>query len=93
MTGTFGGALEARGIDASDGRLTGEVTGEVELTEDGVLRIARIHVRYRLLVDDLDEEGRAKIDRAYRFHPPKCPIHRSIGDQIPFTTELEVVET
>lgn len=43
MLGTFGGALEARHIDASNGRLTGEITGEVE-TEDGVLVIRRIHV-------------------------------------------------
>ena len=30
MMGTFGGALEARQIDASNGKLTAEVTGEVE---------------------------------------------------------------
>ena len=30
MIGTFGGALEARQIDASGGRLTADVTGEVE---------------------------------------------------------------
>jgi hypothetical protein len=30
MMGTFGGALEARQIDASDGKLTADVTGEVE---------------------------------------------------------------
>jgi hypothetical protein len=30
MVGTFGGALEARQIDASDGKLTADVTGEVE---------------------------------------------------------------
>ena len=36
MLGTFGGALEARQIDASDVKLTGEVTGEVE-EEDRVL--------------------------------------------------------
>ena len=35
MMGTFGGALEARKIDASNGKLTAEVTGEVE-TEDNV---------------------------------------------------------
>jgi len=29
MMGTFGGALEARHIDASDGKLTADVTGEV----------------------------------------------------------------
>ena len=38
MLGTFGGALEVRQIDASDGKLTAEVTGEVE-EEDGVLVI------------------------------------------------------
>ncbi len=37
MLGTFGGALEARHIDASNGKLVAEVTGEVE-TEEGVLR-------------------------------------------------------
>src|SRR6266403_1312472 len=36
MLGTFGGALKARQIDASRGRLTADVTGEVE-TEEGVL--------------------------------------------------------
>ena len=41
--GTFGGALKARQIDASNGKLTAEVTGEVE-TEEGVLVIRRIHV-------------------------------------------------
>src|ERR1700741_1876468 len=35
MMGTFGGALEARQVDASNGKLTAEVTGEVE-TEEGV---------------------------------------------------------
>ena len=43
---TFGGALEARQIDASDGKLSAEVTGEVE-EEDGVLVIRRIHVAMR----------------------------------------------
>ena len=30
MLGTFGGALEARQIDASNGKLVADVTGEVE---------------------------------------------------------------
>ena len=47
MVGTFGGALEARQIDASNGKLTADVTGEVE-TEEGVLVIRRIHVAMRL---------------------------------------------
>jgi hypothetical protein len=46
MMGTFGGALEVRQINASDGKLTADVTGEVE-TEEGVLVIRRIHVAMR----------------------------------------------
>jgi hypothetical protein len=48
MMGTFGGALEARQIDASDEKLTADVTGEVE-QEEGVLVIRRIHVSMRLV--------------------------------------------
>ena len=51
MLGTFGGALEARHIDASNGKLVGEVTGEVE-TEEGVLVIRRIHVAMRLVAPE-----------------------------------------
>ena len=55
MLGTFGGALEARHIDASNGKLVGEVTGEVE-TEEGVLVIRRIHVAMRLVAPDKTAE-------------------------------------
>ena len=51
MLGTFGGALEARHIDASDGRLTADVRGEVE-TDEGVLVIRRVHVAMRLVADE-----------------------------------------
>jgi hypothetical protein len=49
MMGTFGGALEARHIDASNGKLTADVTGEVDVVyvskswierKQGPLRIA-----------------------------------------------------
>jgi len=33
MLGTFGGALEARHIDASNGNLVADITGEVERKE------------------------------------------------------------
>ena len=46
MLGTFGGALDARKIDASGGKLTADVTGEVE-SEDGVLVIRRMLKRRR----------------------------------------------
>jgi len=48
MMGTFGVSREARQIDASNGKLTADVTGEVE-TEEGVLVIRRIHLRMRLV--------------------------------------------
>ena len=61
MMGTFGGALEARQIDASDGKLTAEVRGDVE-EEDGVLVIRRIHVSMRLVAP---EDTREKVERVH----------------------------
>ena len=90
MTGTFGGALEARGIPASDDRLIGDVEGIVE-KEDGVLRITEIHIRYRLRVDaDVDREG---IQRAYEAHPPNCPVYKTLNTAVSVTTELEVTDS
>src|SRR5437667_192793 len=69
MLGTFGGALEARKVDASGGKLSADVTGEVE-TEDGVLVIRRIHVAMRLA----GAEGvRHSVDRARLVYLPGEP--------------------
>ena len=62
--GTFGGALEARHIDASNGKLTAEVTGEVE-QEDGVLVIRRIQVTMRLAAP---EEARETVERVHDIY-------------------------
>lgn len=75
-------------MDASEGRLTAEATGEIE-DEDGVLVIKRIHVRYTLRVDE--DADREKIDRAFDHHMPRCPVYRSIGAAIECTTELELI--
>ena len=83
MVGTFGGALEARQIDASNGKLTADVTGEVE-TEDGVLVIRRIHVAMHLVAPEATRErssGRTaftpctapcigRCTRRFNSHPP-----------------------
>ena len=45
MMGTFGGALEARQIDTSNGKLTAEVTGKVE-AEEGML-VGSLSLRLR----------------------------------------------
>ena len=82
MLGTFGGALEARQIDASNGRLTADVTGEVE-TEEGVLVIRRIHVAMRLAAP---EDLRAKVDRVHGMYAMHCPLFRTLHKAIQLTS-------
>jgi uncharacterized OsmC-like protein len=78
MLGTFGGALEARQIDASNGKLIGEVTGEVE-TEENVLVIRRIHVAMRLIAP---EAAREAVERVHGFYAMRCPLYRTLHNAI-----------
>ena len=84
MTGTLGGALEARGIPAGEGRLTSEAVGEVE-TEGKVLVIRRIHITYHL---KLESGQREVAQRVHAFHADFCPVYRSIHRSIEITSEL-----
>jgi uncharacterized OsmC-like protein len=87
MLGTFGGALEARHIDASNGKLVAEVTGEVE-TEEGVLVIRRIHVAMRLIAP---EESRAVADRVHGIYAMRCPLYRTLHNAIQLTSSCTLV--
>jgi uncharacterized OsmC-like protein len=87
MLGTFGGALEARQIDASNGKLTAEVTGEVE-TEDNVLVIRRIHVAMRLAADPALKD---KIERVHGMYAMNCPLYRTLHKAIQLTSSYELV--
>ena len=87
MLGTFGGALEARQIDASDGKLTGAVTGEVEEEEDGLLVIRRIHVSMRLRAQ---EEIREKVKRVHAVYAMSCPLYRTLHNAIQLTSSFEL---
>jgi uncharacterized OsmC-like protein len=78
MLGTFGGALEARNIDASGGKLTGKIRGEVE-TEEKVLVIKRIHVEYRLVAP---EEARETVERVHGMYAMRCPLYRTLHNAI-----------
>jgi len=89
MLGTFGGALEARQIDASDGKLSAEVTGEVE-EEDGVLVIRRIHVAMRLVAV---EQTREKVDRVHAIYVMNCPLYRTLRSAIRLTSSFQLVES
>jgi uncharacterized OsmC-like protein len=86
MMGTFGGALEARQIDASNGRLTAEVTGEVE-TEDGVLVIRRIHVAMRLVAP---ESARETVERTHGVYAMHCPLYRTLHKAIRLSSSFEL---
>jgi len=89
MVGTFGGALEARQIDAGNGKLTADVTGEVE-QEEGVLVIRRIHVAMRL---EAPEEARKTIERVHGIYAMNCPLYRTLHNAIQLTSSFELVTT
>jgi uncharacterized OsmC-like protein len=82
MVGTFGGALDARHIDASNGKLAADVTGEIE-TEDGVLVIRRIHVEMHLAAP---EESRQTVERVHGIYAMNCPLYRTLHNAIQLTS-------
>lgn len=93
MTGTFGGALEARGIPAGEDLLSSETIGEVE-RDNNVLVIKRIHIMYNLnIAADLADEKADAIERVMKIHAAACPVHKSIGSAIDITTELNINRT
>ena len=87
MMATFGGALEARQIHASNGRLMADVTGEVE-TEEGVLVIRRIHVALRLAAP---ADLRGKVDRLHATYAMHCPLFRTLHKSIQLTSSWTLV--
>ena len=89
MLGTFGGALEVRQIDASNGKLTAEVTGEVE-TEDNVLVIRRVHVAMRLVGHP---ELKDEIERVHGMYAMNCPLYRTLHKAIQLTSSYELVSS
>ena len=85
--GTFGGALEARQIDASNGKLTADVTGEVE-TEEDVLVIRRIHVVMSLVAS---QDVRETVERVHGIYAMRCPLYRTLHNTIKLTSSFELV--
>ena len=84
MLGTFAGALEARHIDASGGRLSADVTGEVE-KEEGVLVIRRIHVSMRLVAL---AEVRETVERVHEMYAMRCPLYRTLHNAIALSSSF-----
>ena len=84
--GTFGGALEARQIPASEGKLIAEAAGEIE-AEDGVLVIRRIHVKLLL---ECPGGQRETAERVHGVFAERCPVYRTLRPAIAITTELVI---
>jgi uncharacterized OsmC-like protein len=89
MLGTFGGALEARQIDASNGRLMADVIGEVE-TEEGVLVIRRIYMAMRLRAPEQARETVTRVHENYAMH---CPLYRTLHKAIELTSSFDLMTT
>jgi uncharacterized OsmC-like protein len=87
MMGTFGGALEARQIDASGGKLIAEVVGEVEV-EEGVLVIRRIHVDMQLAAPP---ESRDTVERVHGIYAMNCPLYRTLHKAIELTSSYALI--
>jgi uncharacterized OsmC-like protein len=87
LTGTFAGALEARQVDAGNGKLSSEATGEIEMDGD-VLLIRRIRVNYKLRAP---ASVRETIERVHEMHAHYCPVARSLSPGIDITTALELI--
>ena len=87
MLGTFGGALEARQIDASNGKLTAEITGEVE-TEENVLVTRRIHVAMKLVAP---QDVKDTVERVHGLYAMRCPLYRTLHKAIELSSSYHLV--
>ena len=87
MLGTFAGALDARKIDAKNGRLVAEVRGEVE-SDEGVLVIRRVHVKFLLKGAP---DVRETVDRVHSVYAERCPVYRSLRPAFQITSNWELV--
>jgi uncharacterized OsmC-like protein len=89
MLGTFAGALDARKINAKEGRLTADVRGEVE-EENKVLIIRRVHVTFHLCTAN-PGGVRETVDRVHSIYAEGCPVYRSLKPAFQITSNVELV--
>ena len=87
MLGTFGGALDARQIDAQNGRLRAEVRGEVE-SDAGVLVIRRVHVHFLL---QASQEAGPTVERVHGVYSDRCPVYRTLRPAMQITSSYELM--
>ncbi len=76
-----------RQIPAKD-NLVADVEADIEEV-DGVLKITRIRLRYRL---EIPAGSREKADRALATYAEKCPAYQSVKSCIDCSWEMEAEE-
>jgi len=86
MMGTLARVLAKKKIRTFQDRYMATVTGDIE-NVDGVLKITRIHVHYRL---KLPKDKRADAEAALENYITRCPAAQSVIDAIQITHELEL---
>ena len=69
--------------------MAADVEGDIEEVE-GVLRITRIRLHYRLQAEAPDA---AALERALETYAEKCPAYQSVKGCIDCSWDLEVVES
>ena len=84
----MGAALDVREISSAE-NLVADVEGDIEEV-DGVLRITKIRLNYRLKVP---AGNRDKVDRALESYAQKCPAYQSVKECIDCSWNAEIEET
>lgn len=88
MTGTLGGALDARGIPPVPGKVGTGVEMEVERVQPKLIVISRVRLRYHLRIP---RGKREEAERAVRVHAQSCPVYMSLqrGIQVEWEADIE----
>lgn len=88
MTGTLGGALEARGIPSFPDKLSSNVEGDIEVV-DGVMRITKVRIQYQIR---LPKGTKETAERALSVHELKCPVAQTLKDCVDIQWSAEIKE-
>lgn len=88
MLGTLKGALDVREIRLDPADISATVEGTNEVI-DGIIRLTRIDVHYRLRIP---AGTREKVDRALSRHRDKCPTAQSLIGAIAIEWTADITE-
>ena len=88
MMGTLAAVLAKKKIRTFQDRYMATVTGDIE-DVNGVLKIVRINVHYRLT---LPADKRADAEDAFNNYITLCPAAQSVVDAIEINHELEMAD-